>query len=223
MNTWLWVVVALLIGALLGGLVVYLLARRRWADAVRSAELQRQLDEYRQEVGDHFVETAELVNNLTRSYKAVYDHLEQGAYRLVDEETLRKQLGDVDAEAVRLEYIGRRNKAAVLGSGAAAEASRPEGTDPPGRREESSEWAAAEEGTAGADARAGYGAPDDIRNREGSTADHSAWTALSTSGSASGAGIDEVEEESVESEASGSSSDEPGEQEKAARSDGPWQ
>ncbi|HEX7003884.1 MAG TPA: DUF1043 family protein [Trueperaceae bacterium] len=115
METWIWVVIALLVGIAVGGAGVYLYARRRWADAARAEELQRELDGYRQEVSDHFVQTAGLVNDLTRSYKAVYDHLEQGAYRLVDEETLRKQLGDVEAETVRLEFIGRRNRAAVLG------------------------------------------------------------------------------------------------------------
>lgn len=145
MDTWIWVVVALLLGVLLGGVGFYLYARRRWADAVRAEELQQQLDSYKQDVSDHFVETAELVNNLTRSYKAVFDHLEHGAYRLVDEETLRKQLGDVEAGSVRLEYIGRRNKAAVLGTGATTEAPRASDQTEAGPAEEVAEPAATED------------------------------------------------------------------------------
>lgn len=111
-ETWLWVLVSLLAGALIGGLIVYLLQRRPAGDEETVAEVRKELEEYRSEVSDHFVRTAELVNELTRSYKAVFEHLEGGAYQLVGEETLRKRLSDndvdVDAEPVRLEYLGSR-------------------------------------------------------------------------------------------------------------------
>jgi hypothetical protein len=59
-------------------------------------------------VTEHFVKTAHLVNELTHSYKAVYDHLEKGAYTLVGSETLHQRLEKVEAEPVMLEYLGQR-------------------------------------------------------------------------------------------------------------------
>jgi uncharacterized membrane-anchored protein YhcB (DUF1043 family) len=107
--------VALLAGAVLGAAGATLLARRNRGDSEKAELLRSELDGYKQNVSEHFVQTAELVNELTRSYKAVYDHLEQGAYRLVGEEALRRQLADVDAEPVKLEYIGSRDRELVLG------------------------------------------------------------------------------------------------------------
>ncbi len=65
---------------------------------------EQELDSFKEEVSDHFVETASLVNQMTQSYKAVYEHLEKGAYKLVGEENLQKRLADVQAE---LEFIGQ--------------------------------------------------------------------------------------------------------------------
>lgn len=45
-------------------------------------ESQDQLDQYRKDVDRHFQTTAELVNNLTQSYRAVHEHLSQGAQKL---------------------------------------------------------------------------------------------------------------------------------------------
>lgn len=63
---------------------------------------------YREEVADHFVKTAELVNRLTDSYKEVFDHLRDGAGRLVDEETLRQRLAHEEDKDVTLHLIGYR-------------------------------------------------------------------------------------------------------------------
>lgn len=134
METWLWIAVALVAGAVLGAAVALLLARRSRGDQESVRRLRKEIDGYKQEVGEHFVETAELVNNLTRSYKAVYDHLEHGAYRLVGEETLRRKLDDVESEPVRLEYIGRRDSARVLGPGYAS-STEGESTSAPGPAE----------------------------------------------------------------------------------------
>jgi outer membrane murein-binding lipoprotein Lpp len=40
---------------------------------------QRELDRYRDDVNDHFAGTSELLRELTLQYRAVYDHLAQGA------------------------------------------------------------------------------------------------------------------------------------------------
>jgi uncharacterized membrane-anchored protein YhcB (DUF1043 family) len=66
----------------------------------------REVSDYKGKVDDHFVETAALINQMTQSYKAVYDHLEKGAVSLVGRENLQKRLANVRSEPVKLEYIG---------------------------------------------------------------------------------------------------------------------
>ena len=46
------------------------------------SELQQQQHDYQHEVTDHFSETAELLNQLTNSYKDVHNHLAKGAATL---------------------------------------------------------------------------------------------------------------------------------------------
>lgn len=105
---WIWLIVALLVGLAVGGLVAWTVVKRRYGDRESVAELRTELDRYKGKVTEHFVETADLVNTLTRNYKRVYDHLEAGAYELVGEDTLRREL-DAPAEApVMLEYLGQR-------------------------------------------------------------------------------------------------------------------
>lgn len=77
-------IVALAVGALFG----YLLGRtgdsavkqQKLTDQLQEA--QRELNEYKDQVNGHFEKTAELVNSLTESYKAVHNHLAQGSEAL---------------------------------------------------------------------------------------------------------------------------------------------
>ena len=105
---WIWIIVALVVGLAVGGIAMYLTMRRRYGDREAVAELRSEFEQYKARVTEHFVETADLVNTLTKTYKNVYDHLETGAYRLVGEETLRQQLDTVDEAPVMIEYIGQR-------------------------------------------------------------------------------------------------------------------
>lgn len=72
----------------LGGFGGYALAKARNPDSrVRELEehlhaLQGKYDHYQESVTQHFVTTAQLVNNLTSSYREVHDHLQQGAASL---------------------------------------------------------------------------------------------------------------------------------------------
>ncbi len=94
-NFWLFVVVVFVVGSILG----FAFFTLRYRNSRRLKKLQDELDAkteeleiYREDVSEHFLKTAELVDNLTQSYKAVYDHLEGGAYQLVGDEKFRKQL-----------------------------------------------------------------------------------------------------------------------------------
>lgn len=105
---WLFVIIAFVIGALIGFFAGSFRRTPARENPAETERLRQEFQQYREEVSDHFIKTADLVNNLTHSYRAVYEHLEGGAYQLVGEETLQKRLANVDAEPVMLEYIGGR-------------------------------------------------------------------------------------------------------------------
>ena len=85
---------------LVAGLVVgFLVGKSRTPDNQRAKELeiqlraaQNQLQNYKQSITSHFKDTAELVNNMTRSYENVYNHLAHSAHKLCDDEMVRQQL-----------------------------------------------------------------------------------------------------------------------------------
>ena len=80
------------LGLIIGGVLAFLLSPAR-RDSKR---LQRErddalsnLEKYRSDVDQHFMRTAELVNNMTESYRAVHDHLATGARGLCSEQGRR--------------------------------------------------------------------------------------------------------------------------------------
>ncbi|MDX1570624.1 MAG: DUF1043 family protein [Xanthomonadales bacterium] len=73
-------------------------------------ELRKEFDAYREEVADHFAKTASLVNRLTDSYKDVFEHLQDGAHGLLDEEQLRARLQDESGETITLTRLGYRGE-----------------------------------------------------------------------------------------------------------------
>ncbi len=127
--------VSLLIGAAIGlvlgagGLFVWF----RYGGGAGATSARRREEVYREEVADHFVKTAELVNQLTDSYKEVFDHLREGAGHLVDEEILRERLVHQDDEKVTLRRIG------YAGSGDGRKAGEKRASDTTGQAGESVE------------------------------------------------------------------------------------
>lgn len=99
-------IIGLLVGLPAGAAAAWLWSR---VGGTAGAESAKQQAAYQEEVADHFVKTAELVNSLTDSYKEVFDHLRQGAETLVDEETLRKRLSREEEKDVTLHLIGYRS------------------------------------------------------------------------------------------------------------------
>lgn len=100
-----WLLIGAAVGLVLGGAGVFAWLRYGGGEAAQSSARRRE-EAYRQEVADHFVKTAELVNQLTDSYKEVFDHLREGADQLVDEEIRRERLAHSDDEKVTLRRIG---------------------------------------------------------------------------------------------------------------------
>lgn len=73
------------IGAVAGSAITYLVVARHG----RTRKLQQELDQlkdrftdYRDQVTQHFMRTSELVQEMTQSYRAVYEHLALGAQNL---------------------------------------------------------------------------------------------------------------------------------------------
>lgn len=105
MSTIIWVVIALVAGGALGAGAVWMFAVRR-AGPMSVSEMKKENERFREEVNAHFVQTAELINELTDSYKKVFDHLSDGAERLVDSEAVRERMPQVGHSEVRLRHIG---------------------------------------------------------------------------------------------------------------------
>lgn len=95
-NIWIIGLVALVVGAIVGYLV-----GRSGSDAGQRQSLSRQLDDareelatYKQQVTDHFEKTADLVNQLTNTYKDVHQHLASGAQSLCVDQKASQALKD---------------------------------------------------------------------------------------------------------------------------------
>ncbi|MDF2182167.1 DUF1043 family protein [Neptuniibacter sp. CAU 1671] len=93
-NLWLMSLVALIIGGVIG----FMLGRNSQPDN-RQAALEEELEEakqalenYREDVSQHFSKTANLFNNLTSSYKDVYQHLAGGAQQLCQSDEIVRSL-----------------------------------------------------------------------------------------------------------------------------------
>lgn len=89
------------IGCLTAGVIIGVIATYRFSSAspVKIRRLQEELDElqethkaYKDNVSDHFSTTAELVQQMTESYRDVYHHLASGAQSLCDHEIANKML-----------------------------------------------------------------------------------------------------------------------------------
>ena len=100
-----WLLAGLAAGLLAGAGIVWWLYRGR-VHAPNYAALKRDHEAFREEVADHFAESARLINQLTDSYKAVFDHLSQGADDLVDPDTLRERLPATETGEVRIRRLG---------------------------------------------------------------------------------------------------------------------
>jgi uncharacterized membrane-anchored protein YhcB (DUF1043 family) len=89
-SLWMIGILSLLLGVALGSIATYTLVSRNNRTHKLQHEL-RQLTErftdYREQVSQHFMHTSDLVKEMTRSYRAVYEHLATGAHHLCTDET----------------------------------------------------------------------------------------------------------------------------------------
>lgn len=99
-------IAGVIVGLLIGGVVVWLWMDRRASNPNTVQALKRENECFREEVNEHFIQTAALINQLTDSYKAVFDHLSEGAEKLVDEKAVRERMPQVGTEEIRLKRLG---------------------------------------------------------------------------------------------------------------------
>lgn len=79
-----------LIGAVISRSLLPSNGHREMEDRLRAS--RQELEQYQQDVAQHFAETSQLVNNLTQSYREVHEHLAQGAMHLTNAEISQKML-----------------------------------------------------------------------------------------------------------------------------------
>lgn len=88
------------IGMLIAGGIIGLAIGRSTSPQSKATEvlkeeleqLKEEQRDYQHEVADHFTETAELVNNMNQSYKAVHEHLANSALKLSNPDVSRQIL-----------------------------------------------------------------------------------------------------------------------------------
>ena len=98
MELWIWIIgTGLLVGGFLWGAFIGRAMRSDEGEIAKekNLEIQQQLDGvrselagYQKEVSEHFRTTASLVQELTHSYRQVYEHLAAGSNRLCSGEVL---------------------------------------------------------------------------------------------------------------------------------------
>jgi uncharacterized protein len=100
-NTSIWTVTILsfALGLVLGCIGTYLFLGRFSHNAKlreELSELKERFADYRDQVTQHFMRTSELVQEMTQSYRAVYEHLATGASELCDGEVKTPSLDTAD-------------------------------------------------------------------------------------------------------------------------------
>ena len=96
---------AVLLGLVIGALIMYFATGTKRHSEQTIAKLEKELENYQQEVVEHFEQTADLVDDMTESYKKVFDHLGKSARKLMTEEQFQKQLELRKGKKVTLAYL----------------------------------------------------------------------------------------------------------------------
>ncbi|UTA48830.1 YhcB family protein [Simiduia sp. 21SJ11W-1] len=93
------VLTCILVGGVIGAFLMFALRPQEKINRELESQLldsETRLREYQQEVTQHFVDTSQLINNLTRSYRDVHEHLAESAMKLGNADLSRQiaQAGD---------------------------------------------------------------------------------------------------------------------------------
>jgi len=133
MEIWQWLLFISMFAV--GGLVGYALSRAKSDNMGKVRELeqnladaQQEMNDYKTEVGQHFGKTAQLFNNLTDDYRAVYEHLATGSQTLCGDkiaqivsEVPEKKLLDAEPEEIKEAVIETKPETAPVTQESASE------------------------------------------------------------------------------------------------------
>ncbi|MCX7545217.1 YhcB family protein [Marinicella gelatinilytica] len=104
MIDWILILSAGILGWALGIAGMYIINQKKGKQhSVK--ELEQRLDQYQQKVENHFAKTADLIDNLTDSYQAVFTHLADSAEELLTDEQIRNQLINRKSREVTIKYL----------------------------------------------------------------------------------------------------------------------
>lgn len=103
-------------GFLIGMLITLLFKRGSGKQQAELEEAKKALQDYREAVNHHFIDTAEAVDELTRSYQNVFAQLSRGAEELMTPEAYRSQLEQRSGQSVTLSYLAEQAPEAHAGN-----------------------------------------------------------------------------------------------------------
>ena len=96
---------ATLFGIVIGAFAMYYFSHKNGSSSKSVEEIEEKLNNYQQDVVNHFEKTADLVEDLTQSYKKVFDHLGSSAKDLMTEKQLQFQIEKRKGNKVTLEFL----------------------------------------------------------------------------------------------------------------------
>ena len=96
---------ATLLGIVIGAVAMYYFSLKNGNSSKSVEEVEEKLNNYQQDVVKHFEKTADLVEDLTQSYKKVFDHLGSSAKDLMTEKQLKLQIEKRKGNKVTLEFL----------------------------------------------------------------------------------------------------------------------
>ena len=138
------IIIAAAAGFFIGAVLVWIIKNTNQSNAEHLQEesealrkeyeaLKKTFADYRNNVSTHFAKTADAVDQLTDSYKNVYNHLSAGARALMDKESLQKQIEKRQGKSVTLAYLAQNqenDKAAPIETPQAETPAKPAAAEP---------------------------------------------------------------------------------------------
>lgn len=96
---------AVLFGLVIGAIIMYFASGSKNKSDKTIVNLKQELKTYQHNVAEHFEQTAELIDDLTNSYKKVFDHLSTSARKLMTPEQIEKQIEQRKGNKIVLQYL----------------------------------------------------------------------------------------------------------------------
>ncbi|MCF6300178.1 MAG: YhcB family protein [Proteobacteria bacterium] len=94
-----------LFGLVIGALIMYFAGGKNKNSEKSIEAVEEKHNNYQQDVVQHFEQTADLVDELTQSYKKVFDHLGQSARQLLTEEQVQEQIEKRKHNKITLAFL----------------------------------------------------------------------------------------------------------------------